>query len=338
VTIHTVLGPIDRDALGLTSMHEHLLVDCRALYAPPPSPPPNGDQVCIENLGWLHWNNQGLLDNLVVDDPELVCAELSAFAGAGGRSVVDLTNIGLGRRVEQLPAIAEKSGVNVMVGCGWYRHPSHPPEVEASTPEQLAQAMIDELDDGVGDTGIRPALIGEIGTSAPITSREVKVLTAAAWAALQTGAAINIHVEAGGAHGLEVTELLIGEGVPPRRLILSHMDERLDLDYHLALLGTGAILEFDTFGMEAYWEFPFGDPTDHERFQALGDLIRRGYVDQIVLGCDVYTKTCHSAWGGQGYRHLPERVRPTLRDFYDISDEHLKTMLVSTPASLLDRP
>ena len=64
MTIYTVLGPIDAAELGLTSMHEHLLVDCRTLFAEPPTSPPAGDRVCIENLGWLHWNNQGILDNL----------------------------------------------------------------------------------------------------------------------------------------------------------------------------------------------------------------------------------------------------------------------------------
>ena len=55
--IHTVLGPIDLDQLGLTSVHEHLLIDCRVLHVEPDSAPPAGEEVRIENLGWLHWNN-----------------------------------------------------------------------------------------------------------------------------------------------------------------------------------------------------------------------------------------------------------------------------------------
>lgn len=336
--IHTVLGPIDPDQLGLTSMHEHLLIDCRDRYNEPDTPPPAGEEVRIENLGWLHWNNQGLLDNLVVDDAAVVATELEAFAAAGGSGVVDMTNIGLGREVERLPEIARNSGAQVMIGCGWYLDPTHPAEVRESGPERLAEMIVAELRDGVGETGVRPALIGEIGSSHPVTDGERKVLTAAAWAAVETGAAVNVHIEASGTHGVEVAELLIGEGMTPDRVILSHMDERMDLDYHLAVAATGAVLEFDTFGMEAWWKVPDRDPTDDVRMRGLAELIGRGLGERLVLGCDVFTKTCHRAWGGQGYQHLPARVAPMLRDHFGVSAAELETILVHTPRRLLDRP
>ena len=336
--IHTVLGPIEPDQLGLTSMHEHLLIDCRVLHVEPETPPPAGDQVRIENLGWLHWNNQGLLDNLVVDDAAVVATELEAFAAAGGSGVVDMTNVGLGRDVARLPEIARNSGTHVMIGAGWYLHPTHPPEVEASSPERLAELIVAELREGVDGTGIRPALIGEIGSSHPVTERERKVLTAAAWAAIETGAAVNVHVEPAGAHGVEVAKLLTGEGMDPTRIVLSHMDERMDLDYHLAVAATGVVLEFDTFGMEAWWKIPDRDPTDGVRMGRVAELLSRGLGDRLVLGCDVFTKTCHRAWGGQGYQHLPARVAPMLRDHFGVAAEELETMLVHTPRRLLDRP
>jgi phosphotriesterase-related protein len=336
--IHTVLGPIDPAQLGVTSMHEHLLIDCRVLHVEPDTPPPAGEEVRIENLGWLHWNNQGLADNLVVDDDSVVATELEAFAAAGGSGVVDMTNIGLGRRVERLPEIARRSGAQVMIGCGWYLHPTHPPEVEESSPERLAELIVGELTDGVGETGVRPALIGEIGSGHPVTERERKVLRAAAWAAVETAAAVNVHVEPAGDHGVEIARLLIGEGMAPERVVLSHMDERLDLDYHLAVAATGVVLEFDTFGMEAWWKVPDRDPTDGMRFARVAELIRRGHLEQLVLGCDVFTKTCHRRWGGQGYQHLPARVAPMLRDHHGVAEEELETMLVRTPRRLLDRP
>lgn len=336
--IHTVLGPIAPADLGLTSMHEHLLLDASVLFVPPDEEPPHGDRVCIENLGFLHWNNQGLLDNLIVDDRDLVVRGLDEFARAGGSAIVDMTNVGLGRRVRELPALARRTGVHILVGCGWYLHATHPPETWDATADQLAQILVDELTDGIEETGVRPALVGEIGTSAPVTARERKMLTAAAWAAVETGAAVNVHVEPGGAHGVEVASLLVGEGVAPDRIVLSHMDERLDLNYHLAIADTGVILEFDTFGTEAYWRKPLKDPTDDERFTQLAELTARGLTDQLVLGCDVFTKTCHTAYGGQGYVHLLRRVVPMLREHYGISPAQVQRMLVDTPRRLLDRP
>ncbi len=339
VPIHTVLGPIAQDDLGLTSMHEHLFLDARCLYLESPDALPDEERVSMRNLGYLRWNNQGLRDNLVVDDAEIIREGLAAFRDAGGHGIVDMTNIGLGRRVHLLPDLARKTGAHIMIGSGWYRAPSHPPDVETSTADALCAELVRELRDGVADTGIRPALIGELGTSAPITRNEKKVLVAAAHASAETGAAVNVHLETdGGRDGLAVAELLVAEGADPARIILSHLDERIDLPYHLELADTGVVLEFDTFGMESYWEFPHRDPTDNERFTHVAELVGRGLAGRITLGCDVFCKTAHTFYGGMGYEHLPKRVAPALRRHFGISEGQLEAMLVTNPRRLLDRP
>jgi phosphotriesterase-related protein len=336
--IHTVLGPITPDQLGLTSMHEHLYLDARCLYTPPAEPPPDGDRVSMRNLGYLRWNSQGVSDNLIVDDTDVIEAGLTEFYAAGGRGLVDMTNIGLGRQVSRLPALAKATGVHVMVGCGWYRDPSHPPTIATATADELAESICAELTSGVADTGILPALIGEVGTSAPVTAAEKKVLAAAAIASCAMGAAINIHVEPNGRHGVEIVEILLAEGAEADRIILSHLDERMDLGYHLELADMGVVLEYDTFGMESYWDFPAKDPTDHERFEHVAELVARGLASRLTLGCDVYCKTGHSAYGGMGYEHLPKRVAPVLKSHYGISDRDIEQMLVTTPRRLLNRP
>ncbi len=337
--IHTVLGPIAPAELGLTSMHEHLLLDARCLYFSTPDSLPDEERVSLRNLGYLRWNNQGLRDNLVVDDPEMVAEGLAAFRDAGGSGIVDMTNIGLGRQVHRLPDLARRAGVHVMIGSGWYREPSHPPEVETSTVETLFAELARELREGVADTGVRPALIGELGTSAPITRNEKKVLISAAHASAETGASINVHLETdGGRDGLDVVDLLVREGADPARIILSHLDERIDLPFHLELADTGVVLEFDTFGMESYWEFPHRDPTDHQRFEHVAELLGRGLGDRITLGCDVFCKTAHTSYGGMGYEHLPKRVAPALHRHFGITQSQLHTVLVANPRRLLDRP
>jgi phosphotriesterase-related protein len=338
MSIHTVLGPVSGDELGVTSMHEHLLIDITGRLVEPESPPPHGDEVCMGNLGFLRWNNQGLRDNLLVDDADLVIRELTRFKAAGGTSVVDMTNIGLGRRVSELPAIAEATGVNILIGCGWYVDVTHPPGLASATIEELTEILIGELTNGVEDTGVRPAMIGEIGTSAPVTDGEWKVLAAAARAAAATGSAINVHVEPAGEHGVEIVDLLLTEGASPDRIVLSHMDERINLDYHLALTDRGVVLEMDTFGQESYWEFPHKDPTDTERCEHLARLLDRGLESQVVLGCDVYTKMTHVEYGGMGYEHLPGRISKLLEQHFGITPAQLHTMLVDNPRRILDRP
>ena len=218
--IYTALGPIEAADLGPTSMHEHVFVDSRVWLepshernAPPPTAP-----VSIETLGFLRWNPHSLEDNLIVDDPEVCVHELRRVAAAGGPGIVDMTNIGLGRRPADLPDVARRSGVHIMVGCGFYVHDSHPDWVEAASDGELEAIMIRDLVDGIDGTGLRAALIGEIGTSSPVTDREERVVRAAGRAGARTGAMVNIHLDARGAHALEILEMLTDGGQPAGRV------------------------------------------------------------------------------------------------------------------------
>ena len=54
--VQTVLGPVDPSTLGMTSMHEHVLIDFVCMYTPSGKPGPGnrGEQkVSLENLGWV---------------------------------------------------------------------------------------------------------------------------------------------------------------------------------------------------------------------------------------------------------------------------------------------
>jgi phosphotriesterase-related protein len=335
--IHTVLGEIDAAELGPTSMHEHLLIDARVWYTPPREAPPEDPRMTMENLGFVRWNLVCLEDNLLLEDPDLAIKELKPVRELGGSGIVDLTVIGIGRRIAELPRISRETGLHVMVGCGFYVHGSHPDWVETSSVDELTTLMIGELNDGIEDTGIRPALIGEIGTSEPVTDRERKVVTAAGRAGAETGAAVNIHLDPRGTRALEVLDLLVAEGMEPGRVVFSHMDEHLDEGYHREVAESGAILEYDTFGSEFYFGELFKDPTDLERFQYVRFLVENDWGDRLVLGCDVWVKAALRAYGGMGYDHLLRRCVPAFRET-GVDEATIQRMLVETPRRILDRP
>lgn len=336
--IYTVSGAIPAEQLGLTSMHEHLLIDGTAMMDDRQLWGSSDAEVSIDTIGLLRWNSHGLRDNLLVDDEAMIIRELKRFAAAGGSAVVDLTNVGIGRKVERLRGIAAATGVHVAVGCGWYVGSTHPPTMTCRSVDELADELTNELLYGLDGTGIRPAIIGEIGTSARITATEHKALSASGQAASRTGSAVNIHVDPHAHEGHAAVDILIDAGMDPARIILSHMDENLDMPYHLELASRGVVLEFDTFGQETYWDYPHRDPTDEQRLTHLADLLSRGLSTQITLGCDVYTKACHREYGGMGYEHLPARIIPALRDRFGISRDLLDDMLINTPRRLLERP
>jgi phosphotriesterase-related protein len=337
VPIHTVLGPIDPSELGRTNMHEHLLIDARVWLDPPREDLPADQKVTLENLGFVRWNLCSLEDNLLIDDPELAVAELAPVKAAGGSGVVDLTVLGIGRRPADLIEISRRTGLHVMVGCGFYVNDSHPAWVEERSVDELAGFLEGELTDGIDDTGILPALIGEIGTSDPITEREWRVMTAAGRAGARTGAAVNVHLDPRGEHALAVLHVLVAEGMTPDRVIFSHMDEHLDREYHRSVARSGAVLEYDTFGSEFYFGDLFKDPSDLERMDYVDMLVAEGFERQLVFSSDVWVKAAMRAYGGMGYDHVLRRIVPALGN-RGISEAVLDTILIETPRRLLDRP
>jgi phosphotriesterase-related protein len=337
--IWTVSGPIEPDELGRTTMHEHLLIDVAAQYAEPAEPIPPDLKVSMENLGTIRWNVNAVPDNLVIDDVDLVVEELADMHALGASGVVDLTIEGLGPRIPELVEIASRTGLNVMVGCGFYVHVSHPDWLDDASADDIAAYITGQLRDGIGDTDVRPALVGEIGTSHPVTERERKVVAGAARAAAAASASINIHLEPRGRNALSILETIEAEGVPADRVIFSHLDEALDMPYHHEIAAAGAILEYDAFGQEWYYSPDrYKDPSDEERCEAVAELVGAGYAEQLVLACDVCMKSCLKAYGGVGVDHLFRRIVPLLEERWDIGQDVLDTMLVQNPRRLLDRP
>ena len=319
-------------------MHEHLLIDAVEALDDPDTEVIDRP-ITIDQLGGLRWNAVSNKANLSLDDPEITVAELRRFHAAGGRGLVDVTPVGIGRRVAELPAISERSGVHIMVGCGFYRGPSHPAWVRERPAEELAAYLVDELENGLDGTGIRPALIGEIGTTVPVTDGEWKVLEASAIAAVRTGAAVSVHLDPQGQHQAgRILEWLTGRGADPSRIVFGHSDEILDLDNHRDLMDTGATVEYDLFGTEFYYPGRGNYATDYERMEAVALLASQGYADRLVLAGDVHLKMMLAAYGGMGYAHVMGRIVPALRDRFGVAVEDLDQMLVRNPARLLDRP
>ncbi|UNB52880.1 phosphotriesterase [Mycolicibacterium sp. YH-1] len=336
--IHTVLGHIAPEELGRTSMHEHVFIDARVWCTPPQEPMPEDTSISLENHGFLRWNLDSFEHNLVLDDEHVAIKEVTSVAAAGGSAILDVTNIGLGRDVRKLSAVARASGVHIMTASGCYIHDSHPSWVAEMSVEELAALFTSELTDGIDGTGITSALLGEIGTSDPVTDREFKVLAAAAAAGAQTGASVSVHLDPRGTHGVAVLEYLVALGMQPERVILGHVDEHLDEGYHRDMLATGATLAYDTFGSDYCHSGQFQDPSDSQRLDMLVPLLEDGFADQLVLACDVWTKINLRTYGGMGYDHLFKRVVPMMRDYRGVDVAVIDQMLIANPRRLLNRP
>jgi phosphotriesterase-related protein len=334
----TVLGPVPAEALGVTLAHEHLLIDLSCLRADAIFPWQRGlrdGEPTLETRGLLSLDPYVNASNLVLDDVDLAAAELEQFRELGGGCVVDLTVRGIAPQPGALAEISRRTGLHVVAGCGWYVQRSHPEEVARMSVAQLAEDLLAEIAEGSGDTGVRPGIIGELGTSSPIHADEIKVLQAGSRAQRETGLAINVHVPIFAREALNVLRVLESAGANLSRVVISHLDEMLELEYHLAVLATGAYVEFDTFGSECYFESrKRRESSDAERLEALLRLLDAGWAERLLLSQDVCTKLHLRRYGGYGYGHVLRSIVPRLRE-RGVDADVIETLLIRNPARLL---
>ena len=86
--------------------------------------------------------------------------------------------------------------------------------------DDLTDELVAEIETGVGDSGVRPGIIGEIGTDKPwVSPAEERVHRAAARAARRTGLAITTHGVLSDV-GLAQLRILEEEGVDPGRVVI----------------------------------------------------------------------------------------------------------------------
>jgi len=339
--IKTVCGEIEKKELGIVAPHEHVLLDLTAFYQELPVPgieDPATQKVEMWNLGILSRDCYALKDNLVLDSEELAIKELIFYKNAGGNTVVDASLPGIGRNPEGLKRISEATGLNIIMGTGFYVGETHPEELSKMTEEEIGQLMINELKDGVN--GICAGYIGEIGISEIFDDKERRILRAAAVAHKKTGAAINVHINPWTVNGIEAADILLDAGVKPEKICISHIDVENREEYILELLKKGVYVEFDNFGKEYYIRREvrnsgYGNFVhDTQRVTLVKKLIDMGYLDRILLTCDLCLKNLLHTYGGWGYDHVLTNIVPMMED-EGITNEQIKTMLVDNPAKWL---
>ena len=310
IMIPTVLGEIHEDDLGITSSHEHIFINMKGcVNITGDEPPVFYDKITMENRCEVFKDPYGILDNALLEGIDDAVSELEYFKQYGGQTVVDVTLDEIGRNPLALKEVSKRTGVNIILGCGHYYHKAHFPYVKDATVEQLAKEMIDDITIGIGDTGIKAGVIGEIGTSAIISDDEMKCLIAAGIAGKETGKAIHVHTDLYTENGYEIVNVLTDQGVAPDKICIDHVDVLLRPDYIKDLLDMGVYVEFDDFGKEFYVSKDTRFAYDLERIYVLRDLIDQGYSDKILVCNDICLKTMWKKYGGSGYAHILRTVR-----------------------------
>ena len=222
--VQTVLGPVSPETLGTTTAHEHLLLDFSVVFQEPEAASERGlafEPVGLDNLAWTRYDPFRSRDNLMLVDEDTTVEEAMLFRAAGGRTIVDTTTRGIGRDPAAAARISRRTGLNVVIGSGYYVGASHPDGMDAMSEDEIAAEIVSDVTTGQG--GVKAGVIGELGCSWPLWDNERKVLRAGARAQVETGASIIIHPGRSEDAPFEILDVLAAEGADVERVVIGHL-------------------------------------------------------------------------------------------------------------------
>jgi phosphotriesterase-related protein len=311
-----VLGPVDSADLGLTLMHEHIILVNHEIEANYPG----------------HWNPE-------VEIPKAI-KKLTELKAQGVDTVVDLTVLGLGRNVELIRQIVEPTGINVIVATGAYYFDELPfffrnrgPGSFHGGPELLDEFFTQDLEQGIADTGVKAGILKCVTDVRGITPDVERTLRAIARVHRATGKPISTHTHAETRRGLDQQRLFREEGVDLSRVVIGHCGDTTDLEYLTTLMDAGSYIGMDRFGLDVFLPTP-------QRVATVAELVRRGYAPKMVLSHDTtcFSMSFENAQREQklpdwNYRFLLDSVLPMLRE-RGVDDDAIDQMLVHNPREI----
>ncbi len=314
--IQTTTGTASPDELGRTLIHEHVLVGFPGWELDAKAPKFKRAEGMLRAVDQMH-----------------------ELQGHGVKTFVDPCPMDLGRDAEFLAELAQKSGMRIICTTGAYF------EVEGNTytfrhlsVEQITEIYIKEIEEGIGETGIKAGAV-KIATGAPTVSEyERKLVTAGARAAKATGVPVISHTQ-DGCCGHDQIDIVTGEGLQAEQLVVGHSDGINDPEYHRSLAARGAFVGFDRFGISLF-------QPDEVRVANVMKLIEAGHLERILMSHDSII-----CWLGrpvpyaQNFEemlamlpkwrssHIFKEIVPMLRE-KGLNEVQLETLLVKNPQRL----
>lgn len=263
--IQTVTGRIRAEELGPAHSHEHLIA-----YVTPELAKQDPD--------------------LALTEPSRIKPDIEAFQAAGGRAIIEMTTVDYGRDLPALQQLAQETGLQLVAATGFNKGKYCRPFTEGKDPSEIARLLILEIEQGAGETGIRPGVVKAASSLNTILPWEEVAIRAAARTHLATGCPISTHTEAG-TMAEEQLAIFVEEGVPPEGIVFCHMDRNPNLDVHRRLATKGSFISYDQVPKSKY-------NTEPKVLDLVVALAREGLHRQILIGGDFSRRSYFKGWGG----------------------------------------
>ncbi len=282
--IQTVLGEIQPKELGLTLMHEHVLVDF----------------IGADKIEQGRYSPDEAFNTAL---PHLL-----SVRKRGCRSLVECTPAYIGRDPVLLRRLSKASGLHIITNTGYYAAGGNkyiPSHAFTESAEDLARRWTSEFHQGIAGSGIRPGLI-KIGVDrGPLSEIGRKLARAAAMTHRRTGLSIASHTGDGIA-AIEQLDILEKEGVSASAFIWVHAQNEKQAEIHLQVAGRGAWLEFDGIS----------PATAKRHAELVFMIVEKRFGRQVLVSMDAGWYHVGEAGGGnyRGYTSLFEDFLPALHD------------------------
>jgi 5-phospho-D-xylono-1,4-lactonase len=308
-TVRTVTGDVDASELGICYAHEHLLIS-------------GGMPTLLDS-------------DFLLNDRSRAAEEIASFTSLGGRTLVDMMPVGLGRDPEGLRALSDQTGAFIIAATGFHieKYYDSLHWLYQYSADQIAGLFRSEIEDGMDQYGYRGPLIKRSSARAGVikvatgyykwTKDTEKWFEAAAMAQRETGVSISSHTE-DGVLGDRQVQRLTSLGVSPSSIIVGHIDKNPDPYVHRELASMGVFLEYDSPSRQKYG-------PDSDAVTLIASAVEHGYQHQILLGMDLARRSYWPSYGGgPGLRYLLNTFTPRLKA--EGLDAVVPLLLVENPA------
>ena len=295
--VQTVRGRIKPDQLGLTLIHEHVMVDF---------------------IGADRVNK----DRYDADEVfQVMLPYLKELRATGVTGFGDCAPMYLGRDVQLLVRLSEAADMHIITNTGLYKEPYLPQYAFEKSADELAEVWIDEMENGIENTSIKPGFIKIAVNPGSLIPVQQKIVRAAARTSLATGLTIASHTGHGGA-AMEALDILEEEGVLLNKFIFVHAGT--DRDHDVAK--RGAWVEYDGISQE----------QSEKYMRLIRDMLDKGYEDNLLLSQDAGWYNVGQPGGGKirGFTYLIEGFIPLMRES-GIHQDTIDKLMIANPARAL---
>ncbi|PZX55637.1 phosphotriesterase family protein [Algoriphagus chordae] len=289
--VNTVTGSIPIDSMGLTLIHEHMLVDF----------------IGADSVSPARYDQEEVIAKVL---PYLL--EVKKY---GVKTIFDCTPSYLAKDPVLLRKLSEQSGIQLITNTGFYGAVGGkylPDFAFEETAEEQANRWIEEFENGIGDTGIKPGFIKiSVNEESPLRDMDAKLVKAAGITHQKTGLQIASHTGTWATAKQEV-EILQEMGIDPSAFVWVHAQAEEDFENYLEAAKTGVWISLDGIG----WSVD-------EYVARLLFAKENGFLDQVLISHDAGWYDPAKPMGGdfQPFTNIFEILIPDLNDKgYDEDD------------------